>query len=1123
MLKKLGKYELIEEVGRGAMGEVYKAQDPFIGRLVALKTITGALVGRPDLLERFYQEARSAGALQHPNIVTVYELGKESETPFIAMEFLEGESLEAVIERRPVLTLTQKVSYIIPVCRALDFAHKRGVVHRDIKPGNVMITKDGGVKVVDFGIARLMDSSHTQTNTIIGTLGYMSPQQIRGERADERSDIWATGVMLYELLAYQRPFDGANQTSLMLNIASDDIQPGAIKKFVPDCPATLESLLARMLQKDIAQRYQTMEEVLFDFEPIWRRLQEASVAEMIAGGEELIRSKNFTRARDVLRRALQIDSRNSRAKTLLEEVNAELRQTIVRSQVNAAIEKARQLLGEGRHHDARSEAEAALKLDPESAPAKELISEAERAAERARKIDESLRSAKQKLAEGALEEASERARQILDWDTDNPLARALQKQIDEQMAQREARKRLADTLQRARKLWADQKVEECISLLTAAQRDFPGDAEIARLMEVARQERTEQRKRKLLADAKALLADQRFDEAIAATDAIAREFPGDDATKKLRELISQEKEELARQKKLQKDIADLQSLVNSEKYSEAVFRGEKLLREYPRHAELFELMNFARAEATKLEQKRLALEALKDVDIKIQQARFKEAVSAAERALARFPHDSGLESALEQARAGVRDAERKEQLRQRIAEIQSKIKGGQQTSAAEIARQTIATLGPDEQVSKLLKDAEAASAEKREKQKAHDQKVAEAQTMIADGRFADATQILQTGLATQIFSKKDPQIEHLFRELEQKKVAAQKAAKPAEPTSASPASATQVISPGAAANQTTISSPPRDAFSATVIAPQSAVRKPSDIDAELPVRSDADSSLFSQSLQSESFASETVIPPETRSKPITPIVVGAAVVIALAFMGLRFVHSGNSGPSTQETTLQAEAQQEESLKNWPAALDSYKQLAQLKGSLASDASAQATRLQGMIAKEDDLYGEAQGHATADDLAGARALYQQVADLHGDRQQEAMDAVNKMTAEMKTPPGKSAKAAAAKPEVASHPAPHAKETAKAEPIKSTQSTPQTASDNSSATPAPATPSPTANCQLIPTDVPRYLDMADNNRGRGKYSDAEREYNAVLQCDPQNDRAHSGLTRTKEAEAIQGSSN
>jgi eukaryotic-like serine/threonine-protein kinase len=273
VIKKLGKYEIVELVGRGAMGEVYKAHDPLIGRMVALKTITSGLAGRPDLLERFQQEARSAGTLQHPNIVTIFELGQEGETPFIAMEFLEGESLEGVIERRPAMTVSHKLSHIVPVCRALDYAHRRGIVHRDIKPANVMITKDGRVKVVDFGIARLTDSSMTQTNTIIGTLGYMSPQQIRGERADERSDIWATGVMLYEILTYQRPFEGANQAALMMNISSEDVLPASIKNFVPDAPVTLDSVVSRMLAKNLDLRYQTMEQVLRDFERVLRRLQ----------------------------------------------------------------------------------------------------------------------------------------------------------------------------------------------------------------------------------------------------------------------------------------------------------------------------------------------------------------------------------------------------------------------------------------------------------------------------------------------------------------------------------------------------------------------------------------------------------------------------------------------------------------------------------------------------------------------------------------------------------------------------------------------------------------------------------------------------------------------------------
>ena len=294
VLKKLGKYELIEIIGRGAMGEVYKAHDPLIGRLVALKTITKGLAGRPDLLERFNQEARSAGTLQHPNIVTIYELGQEGETPFIAMEFLEGESLDSLIERRPTLSVQEKLNHVIPVCRALNFAHKRGVIHRDIKPANVMLTKEGRIKVVDFGIARQIDSNLTQTDSIIGTLAYMSPQQIRGERADARSDIWATGVMLYELLTYQRPFDGPNQAALVLNISKDDVLPPSIKAAVPDCGPALEALVDKMLAKDIQQRYQNMEAVLNAFEAVLQKLRRSTGTRTVVAGEELVRTKITT-------------------------------------------------------------------------------------------------------------------------------------------------------------------------------------------------------------------------------------------------------------------------------------------------------------------------------------------------------------------------------------------------------------------------------------------------------------------------------------------------------------------------------------------------------------------------------------------------------------------------------------------------------------------------------------------------------------------------------------------------------------------------------------------------------------------------------------------------------------
>src|ERR1700741_5265203 len=147
-VKTLGKYEVLSELGRGAMGIVYKARDPLIGRLVAVKTITGGLVEKPELLERFYQEARSAGSLQHPNIVTIYELGQAEGVPFIAMEYLEGDSLDRIVESRPVLPLFLKLGYVVHTCQALDHAHRHGVIHRDVKPGNIMVTKDGAVKVV---------------------------------------------------------------------------------------------------------------------------------------------------------------------------------------------------------------------------------------------------------------------------------------------------------------------------------------------------------------------------------------------------------------------------------------------------------------------------------------------------------------------------------------------------------------------------------------------------------------------------------------------------------------------------------------------------------------------------------------------------------------------------------------------------------------------------------------------------------------------------------------------------------------------------------------------------------------------------------------------------------------
>jgi eukaryotic-like serine/threonine-protein kinase len=272
--QQIGRYEILEELGRGAMGVVFKGRDPLIGRDVAVKTIATGVAENADLRERFYREAKAAGVLQHPNIVTIYEMAESGGIPFIAMEYLEGESLEKLIARAPALPLATKAGYVVQACRALEYAHRHGVVHRDVKPANIMVTRDGVVKVVDFGIARLADTSKTQTGMLLGTLAYMSPEQIRGQQAGALCDIWAMGVVLYELLAYERPFTGENHAALLISILQKE--PPSIRQFVPQCPAALERAISKALHKDEKERYPSMEAFLKDLENLFPSLMPAS-------------------------------------------------------------------------------------------------------------------------------------------------------------------------------------------------------------------------------------------------------------------------------------------------------------------------------------------------------------------------------------------------------------------------------------------------------------------------------------------------------------------------------------------------------------------------------------------------------------------------------------------------------------------------------------------------------------------------------------------------------------------------------------------------------------------------------------------------------------------------------
>lgn len=258
----LGRYKVLKELGRGAMGLVYLGKDPTIQRFVAIKTMRLDQIDHDGKLQevkaRFFREAESNGRLSHPNIVTIYDAGEEDSLGYIAMELVEGTSLKQWARKPNLMPINETLLTVATVADALDYAHQQGVIHRDIKPENIMLTKDRIVKVMDFGIAKMASRSKTETNIVLGTPTYMSPEQIAGKKVDGRSDIFSLGIVLFELLTGQLPFTADNLSAVLFSVAHHP-HP-AIRTLRPDLPPMVQEIVDRALQKELPHRYRRADE-----------------------------------------------------------------------------------------------------------------------------------------------------------------------------------------------------------------------------------------------------------------------------------------------------------------------------------------------------------------------------------------------------------------------------------------------------------------------------------------------------------------------------------------------------------------------------------------------------------------------------------------------------------------------------------------------------------------------------------------------------------------------------------------------------------------------------------------------------------------------------------------------
>ena len=253
--KEIGKYHIVELIGEGAMGVVYRATDSVLGRTVAIKVMSASIARQEDLRQRFLREAQAAGSLQHPNVVTIYDLGELDGHLFIAMEYVHGTDLEKLMDLSEPLSLQSKLDIVVDVLTGLSYAHRKGIVHRDIKPQNIRVGDDGRAKIMDFGVAHLASSSITRTGLVVGTPSYMAPEQVMGGKALPETDIFAVGAVLYQLLTGEKPFEAPTLQSLFYKIVTD--MPKPIVESMPGLPPALDRITRKALAKDPAARYST--------------------------------------------------------------------------------------------------------------------------------------------------------------------------------------------------------------------------------------------------------------------------------------------------------------------------------------------------------------------------------------------------------------------------------------------------------------------------------------------------------------------------------------------------------------------------------------------------------------------------------------------------------------------------------------------------------------------------------------------------------------------------------------------------------------------------------------------------------------------------------------------------
>jgi eukaryotic-like serine/threonine-protein kinase len=719
LMPNIGKYEIESRIGHGGMGDVYRAFDPTLRRRVAIKVLK--VEGDTENLNRFRLEATSAGNLNHPNIVTIHDYGDFEGEPYIVMEYLEGEDLQRTIDSGKKFDLVEITGIMSQVADALECAHQAGVIHRDVKPANIMLPSRGGsqqnVKLMDFGIARLAGANTQQTKVghLIGTVLYMSPEQFHNLELDRRVDIWAYGVIYYQLLAGKHPFAVSDQIVTMYNIANKPAPP--ICSINPDVPEALGQIVDRCLSKDRDQRYATMEDLRFDVMPVLQDLSRQQAARMLGEARKLIDNSDWDAAQTIIKRVLELDPADRTAVALRRTVADALRKRETAPRISNLVAAAEQHIAEKQYQKALETLDTALKIDPGAEDVRKRGVEVRELLERERRAQELLHAARQDMATEHFTGAYQHATEALRYDPGHVEAAQLLASVRDEMARRERQKRVRDGLDKARQLLGGGSYDEAIKLLQELLEFYPGTLEASQLLREAESIREMELRNRRLRDSltavKEFLRLQRFSDAVQRLETLSTEFPGEEEVLRMLHYAREEWKVRQRVEALDRIKAGIAQLRGEGRFDEALRLVERSQLEFPKEPELLRLgqaVSAAKAEA----ERRAALDrVLLDAQAKRQNGELTEAIKLIDLGLEQHGPDERLLGVREQLERDWQTAQRNQALHRVLQEGRQFFNRKEWDKAIPHFQQVVKQYPEEVEPRELLAAAEATRAQER--------------------------------------------------------------------------------------------------------------------------------------------------------------------------------------------------------------------------------------------------------------------------------------------------------------------------------------------------------------------------------------------------------------------------